>query len=112
MQENHQLLIGNNNQKLINSLKRSKACGVSPSPGFTKGLQEVIIDSQVKIIDCPGVVFDSANTQQTLLRNIVKIEQVEDYRAPVKEILQRVPKNDLILLYKIATFDDETDFLV
>jgi nuclear GTP-binding protein len=29
---------------VINSLKLSKACGVSSTPGFTKGLQEVIID--------------------------------------------------------------------
>lgn len=29
---------------VINSLKRAKACGVSSTPGFTKGLQEVIID--------------------------------------------------------------------
>ena len=58
------------------------------------------------------MLFDSNNQSSTLLRNILKIEQLEDYREPVKEILQRVNKNELILLYKIANFVDDTEFLV
>ncbi|CAD8107405.1 unnamed protein product [Paramecium primaurelia] len=96
---------------VINSLKRSKACAVSSTPGFTKGLQEVIIDSQVKIIDCPGVVFDSENKESTLLRNIIKIEQIEDPRQPIEEILKKVSKNELLLLYKIQTFNNVNEFL-
>jgi nuclear GTP-binding protein len=97
---------------VINSLKRTKACGVSSTPGFTKGLQEVIIDQKVKIIDCPGVVFDSKNKESLLLRNIVKLEQLEDPREPVEEIIQRVSKNELLLAYKIGDFSDVTEFLV
>ncbi|CAK63270.1 unnamed protein product (macronuclear) [Paramecium tetraurelia] len=96
---------------VINSLKRSKACAVSSTPGFTKGLQEVVIDSQVKIIDCPGVVFDSENKESTLLRNIIKIEQIEDPREPIGEILKKVSKNELLLLYKIQTFNNLNEFL-
>ncbi|CAK66926.1 unnamed protein product (macronuclear) [Paramecium tetraurelia] len=96
---------------VINSLKRSKACAVSSTPGFTKGLQEVVIDSQVKIIDCPGVVFDSENKESTLLRNIIKIEQIEDPREPIGEILKKVSKNELLLLYKIQTFNNVNEFL-
>ncbi len=40
------------------SLKRSKSCGVSSTPGFTKNIQEIQIDSKVKVLDCPGVIFD------------------------------------------------------
>ena len=32
---------------LINSLKRSKACGVGATPGVTKTMQEVQLDSKV-----------------------------------------------------------------
>jgi nuclear GTP-binding protein len=42
---------------VINSLKRTKACDVSSIPGCTKNLQEVKLDSQVKLLDCPGVIF-------------------------------------------------------
>eukprot|EP00825_Cyclidium_porcatum_P051564 TRINITY_DN9532_c0_g1_i3.p2 TRINITY_DN9532_c0_g1~~TRINITY_DN9532_c0_g1_i3.p2 ORF type:complete len:145 (-),score=28.10 TRINITY_DN9532_c0_g1_i3:194-628(-) len=50
---------------VINSLKRSKACGVSSQPGFTKHLQEIQIDNQVKVLDCPGVIFDDDNKKDT-----------------------------------------------
>lgn len=43
---------------VINSLKRSKTCEVSAIPGSTKNLKEVKLDSQVKLIDCPGVIFE------------------------------------------------------
>jgi nuclear GTP-binding protein len=42
---------------VINSLKRTKACEVSSIPGCTKSLQEVKLDSQVKLLDAPGVIF-------------------------------------------------------
>ena len=41
---------------VINSLKKSKAAGVSSVAGFTKSLQTIKLDSQVKIIDSPGVI--------------------------------------------------------
>ena len=47
-----------------------------------------------------------------LLRNIVKLEQLEDPREPVEEILQRVSKNELLLAYKISDFTNVTEFLV
>lgn len=40
---------------LINSMKKRRAVGVSSVAGYTKNLQEVEIDSKVKIIDSPGV---------------------------------------------------------
>jgi len=55
---------------LINSLKRGKACGVSSVPGFTKNLQEIQLDSKVKILDCPGVIFDDMGEQSRILMNI------------------------------------------
>ena len=42
---------------VINSLKKSKAAGVSSVAGFTKSLQTIKLDSQVKIIDSPGVIL-------------------------------------------------------
>ena len=52
-----------------------------------------MIDSKVKIIDCPGVIFDSKNEKHTLLRNIVRVELIEDPIKPVQEILEKVEKN-------------------
>ena len=58
---------------VINSLKRSKTCDVSSLPGCTKSLQEVKLDKQVKLLDCPGVIFEKDLTRnQLILQNTAK----------------------------------------
>ena len=47
---------------IINSLKRNRAVGVSNKPGFTRTLQEVELERKLKIIDSPGVIFNSIDT--------------------------------------------------
>lgn len=53
---------------LINSLKRTKAVGTSPAAGFTKQMQEVQLDKHIRLLDCPGIVFDDSDGSSTLLR--------------------------------------------
>jgi len=48
------------------------------------------LDKQVKILDCPGVIFDNDNQQTNLLKNALKIEQMEDAISPVEEIIKKV----------------------
>ena len=58
---------------LINSLKRSKVCGVGATPGFTKSAQLVHLDKNIKLLDCPGIVFaKDASEADVLLRNCIK----------------------------------------
>ena len=78
---------------VINSLKRSRAVGVSPTPGFTKTLQEVQIDKKVKVIDCPGIIFDDGSAggnNSLLLQNCVSVEKMEDPEGAVASLLQYV----------------------
>jgi nuclear GTP-binding protein len=73
---------------LINSLKRSKVCAVAAQAGHTKELQSVQLERGMKIVDSPGVVFDDEDELagggvggkkgSVLLRNVVKVEDVED----------------------------------
>lgn len=64
---------------LINTLKRSKACGVAPTPGFTKEVQIISLDGSLKILDCPGVVYEGGDQgPEKVLRNYVAVEQVQD----------------------------------
>ena len=59
---------------VINSLKRSKTCEVSSVPGCTKHLKEIKLDSQVKLLDCPGVIFEKELTKnQMILQNTTKV---------------------------------------
>eukprot|EP00088_Acartia_fossae_P020329 TRINITY_DN2193_c0_g1_i11.p1 TRINITY_DN2193_c0_g1~~TRINITY_DN2193_c0_g1_i11.p1 ORF type:complete len:595 (+),score=223.18 TRINITY_DN2193_c0_g1_i11:47-1831(+) len=98
---------------LINSLKRSKACNVGATPGVTKSMQEVQLDSKVKLLDCPGLVMAGGNRTDAsvALRNAVKVENLDDPITPVVAILARVPRKHLMLQYRLTHFQDCAEFL-
>ncbi|KAI0716037.1 hypothetical protein C8T65DRAFT_805611 [Cerioporus squamosus] len=104
---------------LINSLKRSKVCAVAAQPGHTKELQTVQLERGLKIIDSPGVVFDdddfddgkSSRKSNILLRNVVKVEDVEDPVALVEEIIARTDHAVLKKLYNVEDFTSPLEFL-
>ncbi|XP_010524693.1 PREDICTED: guanine nucleotide-binding protein-like NSN1 [Tarenaya hassleriana] len=98
---------------LINSLKRSHVVNVGATPGLTRSLQEVQLDRNVKLLDCPGVVMlkSSGNDASVALRNCKRIEKLDDPVSPVREILKLCPANMLVTLYKIPGFDSVDDFL-
>merc|ERR1711997_1065505 len=82
---------------LINSLKRSKACGVGATPGVTKAMQEVQLDSKVKLLDSPGVVLASGlkTDASVALRNAIRTDTMEDPITPIDAILQRCPQQQM-----------------
>lgn len=105
---------------LINSLKRSKVCAVSAQAGHTKELQTVQLERGIKIIDSPGVIFDeddheggSSQRQKggVLLRNVVKVEDIEDPIAVVEEILARTEHEVLRKIYNLPQFSSTLEFL-
>ena len=67
---------------LINSLKRSRAVGVSSTAGYTRAIQvivrlgyenqEIQIDRNISLLDCPGIIFNN-NSNSYLLRNCVDV---------------------------------------
>lgn len=65
---------------LINSLKRCHVVDVGATPGLTRTMQEVHLDKNVKLLDCPGVVMlkTGENDASVALRNCIKIEKLED----------------------------------
>lgn len=96
---------------VINSLKKSKAVGVSSTPGFTKSMQEVFLDSKVKLLDCPGVIFSTDDEKTLVLRNIIKVSDIKDPIGAIDGILDRVNKNQLLIQYEIGDFNTVTEFL-
>jgi len=99
---------------LINSLCRARSVTVGGTPGVTKVAQEVKLDKHVKLFDTPGIVFPKANeaNDDVILRNVVKLTQVEDPIGPVEKICTRVPKEQLMQIYQLARFDTPNEFLV
>lgn len=74
---------------LINSLKRSHVANVGATPGLTRTMQEVQLDKNVKLLDCPGVVMlkSGDNDAAVALRNCKRIEKLEDPVGPGKQLL-------------------------
>ncbi|KAL6563780.1 Guanine nucleotide-binding protein-like nsn1 [Orobanche gracilis] len=98
---------------VINSLKRSHVVNVGATPGLTRSMQEVHLDKNVKLLDCPGVVMlkAAANDPSIALRNCKRIEKLDDPVGPIKEILKLCPERVLVTLYKVPSFDSVDDFL-
>lgn len=84
-------------------------------------MQEVHLDKNVKLLDCPGIVFASATRggegdgvgSQTAaaLRNAVRVEKLEDPVTPVRQILKLCETEVVMGIYKIARFDGVDEFL-
>lgn len=86
---------------IINALKRTRAVGVSPRPGFTTTMQEVVLDRNVRLLDSPGVIFDD---KSALLGNCIDAESMADPIPPVAALLQRCNHASLLMTYNIPTF--------
>jgi len=86
---------------IINALKRSRAVGVSPRPGFTTSMQEVVLDRNVTLLDSPGVVFDD---KTALLGNCVDADSIDDPIPPVDALLKRCKAESLMMTYNIPAF--------
>lgn len=96
---------------IINSLKRKRAAGVSSNAGFTKSLQEIEIDSKVKIVDSPGVILANEPEAVLVLRNQMNPTDVKDPITPIAAILERVNRKEMMHIYKIGGYDDASSFL-
>lgn len=116
---------------LINSLKRARVCSVASTPGHTKVVQSVMLDKSVRLLDCPGIVFSDESAsggaslglsseeiqirrQSALLRNVVKVELVQDPITPVEAIMARVEPEHLKEVYGLEWFQqgDAQDMLM
>ncbi len=94
---------------ILNTLKRCRAVGVSPRPGFTTCMQEVVLDKNVRLIDSPGVVFDDHESLQNgasaaMLRNCIDADSVDDPIPAVQALLNRCTSESLMMTYSIPAF--------
>ncbi|KNE60717.1 hypothetical protein AMAG_06080 [Allomyces macrogynus ATCC 38327] len=103
---------------LINSLKRAKVCGIGATPGLTKVVQEIHLDKNIKLLDCPGIVFSPERADATWqeraavqLRNCMRVESLADPITPVELILTRAAPATLCVLYGIPPFKSTNEFL-
>jgi len=96
---------------VINSLKRTRAAGTSSTPGFTTSLQEIRLDANIKLIDCPGVLLNESDDPTNLvLKNAIRVNEVDGFSA-VNSILERCPKESLMHAYMLPDYNSTEEFL-
>lgn len=62
------------------------------------------LDSKIKLLDSPGIVFAAGSDSSASLRNAVRIGQLDDPITPANAILQRVSKQQMIEMYDIPEY--------
>jgi len=92
---------------ILNSLKRIRAVGVSPRPGFTTSLQEVVLDRSIRLVDSPGVVFDDDASKLgagAILRNGIDPDSIDDPIPAIQELLERCTMESIMMTYNVPAF--------
>ncbi|KAH8383469.1 hypothetical protein KR009_008857, partial [Drosophila setifemur] len=95
---------------IINSLTRGRSCMVGSTPGVTKAMQEVELDSKIKLIDCPGIVFTSGPDSHAVLKNAQRVGDVKDPFTIAESVLKRASKDYFCTMYDITSYDSFEEF--
>lgn len=100
---------------LVNSLKRKRACLVGAKPGITRQMQEVQIDSHVKLLDSPGIIFqkpqDADQNRFYALKNAQKVTEIQDPFPLAEDILKRGTMSYFCKLYDLSEYHSTDEFL-
>lgn len=73
-------------------------------------MQEVQLDSKIKLLDSPGIVFASGNDSASALKNTVSVGALKDVFTPANAILQRADKRQLNEMYDVPEFKTPMEF--
>ncbi|KAF2899136.1 hypothetical protein ILUMI_07045 [Ignelater luminosus] len=97
---------------VINTLRSKKVCKVAPIAGETKVWQYITLMRRIYLIDCPGVVYPSAETDaEKVLKGVVRVELVTNPEDYIKPILERVRPEYLAKTYHVNDWKTPTEFL-
>ncbi|KAM6108513.1 LOW QUALITY PROTEIN: nucleolar GTP-binding protein 2 [Pterocles gutturalis] len=96
---------------VINTLRSKKVCNVAPIAGETKVWQYITLMRRIFLIDCPGVVYPSGDTETDIvLKGVVQVEKIKSPEDHISAVLERA-KPEYTKTYKIDSWKDTEDFL-
>ncbi|XP_038056001.1 nucleolar GTP-binding protein 2-like [Patiria miniata] len=97
---------------VINTLRAKKVCKVAPVPGETKVWQYITLMKRIFLIDCPGVVYPTGDTDaEIVLKGVVRVERCESPEDYIPVLLDRVKLDYIRKTYRLTDWTDPTDFL-
>lgn len=87
-------------------------CKVAPIAGETKVWQYITLMRRIYLIDCPGVVYPSSETDtEKVLKGVVRVELINDPEDYIKVVLERVRPEYIAKTYKVSDWNSPTEFL-
>jgi nuclear GTP-binding protein len=100
---------------VINTLISKKSCKVAPIPGETKIWQYITLFKRISLIDCPGVVVDTAGDTETdsVLKGVVRAERLENPEDFIDAICDAVRREHIAAQYGISkdSWENSTELL-
>ncbi|XP_012255883.2 nucleolar GTP-binding protein 2 [Athalia rosae] len=97
---------------IINTLRSKKVCKVAPIAGETKVWQYITLMRRIYLIDCPGVVYPSTETDtEKVLKGVVRVELITNPEDYIPHVLERVKPEYMRKTYKLEGWTDHVDFL-
>ncbi|XP_074601832.1 nucleostemin 2 [Brevipalpus obovatus] len=97
---------------VINALKSEKVCNVAPIAGETKVWQFITLMKRIFLIDCPGIVYPTGDSDTDIvLKGVVRVENIKEPEYHITEVLNRVRKEYLVKTYKVEDWDSPQEFL-
>lgn len=103
---------------VINTLISKKSCKVAPIPGETKIWQYITLFKNIYLIDCPGVVVDTAGDteEDSVLKGVVRAERLENPEDFINPILNVVKREHIAAQYGLpksgnGSWSDHIDLL-
>ncbi|NXC31803.1 NOG2 protein, partial [Campylorhamphus procurvoides] len=97
---------------VINTLRSKKVCNVAPIAGETKVWQYITLMRRIFLIDCPGVVYPSGDTETDIvLKGVVQVEKIKNPEDHISAVLERAKAEYIRKTYKIDSWNDTEDFL-
>ncbi|KAM9213291.1 nucleolar GTP-binding protein 2 isoform 2-T2 [Leptosomus discolor] len=97
---------------IINTLRSKKVCNVAPIAGETKVWQYITLMRRIFLIDCPGVVYPSGDTETDIvLKGVVQVEKIKSPEDHISAVLERAKPEYMRRTYKIDSWEDTEDFL-
>uniref|UniRef100_A0A8V0Z3M1 Nucleolar GTP-binding protein 2 n=1 Tax=Gallus gallus TaxID=9031 RepID=A0A8V0Z3M1_CHICK len=97
---------------VINTLRSKKVCNVAPIAGETKVWQYITLMRRIFLIDCPGVVYPSGDSETDIvLKGVVQVEKIKSPEDHISAVLERAKPEYIRKTYKIDFWTDTEDFL-
>ncbi|NXI22598.1 NOG2 protein, partial [Sterrhoptilus dennistouni] len=97
---------------VINALRSKKVCSVAPIAGETKVWQYITLMKRIFLIDSPGVVYPSGDSETDIvLKGVVQVEKIRSPEDHIVAVLERAKAEYIRKTYKIDCWTDAEDFL-